>query len=74
MNCQPFGLEFFSRRPECAGDRHLWRLGFGQRAGSGDSLEIGEGRVLVLGKAGMLSAQRDRRGSPVEMNFPGYNN
>jgi hypothetical protein len=38
------------------------------------ALEIGKGRVVALGEAGMLSAQRDRRGSPVGMNFPGYDN
>jgi hypothetical protein len=40
----------------------------------GVALEMGEGRVVVLGEAGMLSALRDRRGSPVGMNFPGYDN
>ena len=40
----------------------------------GVALEVGQGRVVVLGEAGMLSAQRDRRGSPVGMNFPGYDN
>jgi hypothetical protein len=40
----------------------------------GVALEVGKGRVVVLGEAGMLSAQRDRRGSPVGMNFPGYDN
>ena len=38
------------------------------------ALEVGKGRVVVLGEAGMLSAQRDRRGSSVGMNFPGYHN
>jgi hypothetical protein len=40
----------------------------------GVALEVGEGRVVVLGESGMLSAQRDGRGSPVGMNFPGYDN
>jgi hypothetical protein len=40
----------------------------------GLALQRGKGRVVVLGEAGMLSAQRDRRGSPVGMNFPGYDN
>jgi hypothetical protein len=40
----------------------------------GIALESGQGRVVVLGEAGMLSAQRDRRGQPVGMNFPGYDN
>jgi hypothetical protein len=40
----------------------------------GVALEVGAGRVVVLGEAGMLSAQRDRRGAPVGMNFPGYDN
>jgi len=40
----------------------------------GVALEVGEGRVVVLGESGMLSAQRDGRGSPVGMNYPGYDN
>jgi hypothetical protein len=41
----------------------------------GLALEIGNGRVVVLGETGMLSAQRNGPGgSPVGMNFPGYNN
>jgi hypothetical protein len=40
----------------------------------GLALEVGKGRVVVLGEAGMLSAQRDRRGGPVGMSFPGYDN
>ncbi len=40
----------------------------------GVALDVGKGRVVILGEAGMLSAQRDRRGSPVGMNFPGYDN
>jgi hypothetical protein len=38
------------------------------------ALEVGKGRVVVLGEAGMLSAQRDQRGARVGMNFPGYDN
>jgi hypothetical protein len=40
----------------------------------GVALEAGRGRVVVLGESAMLSAQRDRRGSPVGMNYPGYDN
>jgi hypothetical protein len=40
----------------------------------GLALELGKGRIIVLGDAGMLSAQRPRRGSRVGMNFPGYDN
>jgi hypothetical protein len=40
----------------------------------GVAFETGKGRVVALGEAGMLSAQWDRRGSPVGMNFPGYDN
>jgi hypothetical protein len=40
----------------------------------GVALERGKGRVIVLGEAGMLSAQRDKGGSPVGMNYPGYDN
>jgi hypothetical protein len=39
------------------------------------ALEAGKGRVVVLGEAGMLCAQRNGPGgSPVGMNFPGYDN
>jgi hypothetical protein len=39
------------------------------------AMEIGSGRVVVLGEAGMLSAQRSGPGgSPVGMNVPGYDN
>jgi hypothetical protein len=39
------------------------------------ALQVGKGRVVILGEAGMLSAQRNGRGgSPVGMNFPGYDN
>jgi hypothetical protein len=41
----------------------------------GLAVEVGKGRVVVLGEAGMLSAQRNGPGgSPVGMNFPGYDN
>jgi hypothetical protein len=41
----------------------------------GLALEVGKGRVVVLGEAGMLSAQLNGpNGSPVGMNFPGYDN
>lgn len=40
----------------------------------GVAFEFGKGRVVILGEAGMLSAQRDRRGQPVGMNYPGYDN
>jgi hypothetical protein len=38
------------------------------------ALDLGQGRVVVLGEAGMLSAQRDSRGTPVGMNYRGYDN
>jgi len=40
----------------------------------GLAFEIGQGRVVVLGEAGMLSAQLDQQGRPVGMNFPGCDN
>lgn len=41
----------------------------------GLAMGIGKGRLVVLGEAGMLSAQRNGPGgSPVGMNFPGYDN
>jgi hypothetical protein len=40
----------------------------------GLALEVDEGRVVVLGEAGMLRAQRPRNGLPVGMNVPGYDN
>lgn len=41
----------------------------------GVAMEVGMGRLVVLGEAGMLSAQRNGPGgSPVGMNFPGYDN
>jgi len=39
----------------------------------GIAFEFGRGRVVVLGEAGMLRAQRDRTGL-VGMNMPGYDN
>jgi len=39
----------------------------------GIALEFGRGRVVVLGEAGMLRAQKDRSGL-VGMNVPGYDN
>jgi hypothetical protein len=39
----------------------------------GIAFEFGRGRVVVLGEAGMLRAQRDRSGL-VGMNVPGYDN
>ncbi len=40
----------------------------------GLALEVDAGRVIVLGEAGMLRAQRPRRGLRVGMNVPGYDN
>jgi hypothetical protein len=40
----------------------------------GLALEVGSGRVVVLGEAGMLRAQRERNGALVGMNVPGYDN
>lgn len=40
----------------------------------GLALEIGSGRVVVLAEAGMLRAQRPKKGLPVGMNAPGYDN
>jgi hypothetical protein len=40
----------------------------------GIALEVGAGRVVVLGEAGMLRAQRDKRGLHVGMNVVGYDN
>ncbi|HSJ65516.1 MAG TPA: DUF4350 domain-containing protein [Gemmatimonadaceae bacterium] len=40
----------------------------------GLALEVGAGRVVVLGEAGMLRAQRERGGALVGMNVPGYDN
>jgi hypothetical protein len=41
--------------------------------GQGIAFELGRGRVVVLGEAGMLRAQKDRSGL-VGMNVPGYDN
>jgi hypothetical protein len=40
----------------------------------GVALEAGQGRVVVLGEAGMFRAQRERRGTLVGMNHPGFDN
>jgi hypothetical protein len=40
----------------------------------GIALEVEAGRVVVLGEAGMLRAQRERNGLKVGMNVPGYDN
>lgn len=40
----------------------------------GLALGAGQGRVVVLGEAGMLSAQVDQGGRPVGMNLPGCDN
>lgn len=40
----------------------------------GLALEVEAGRLVVLGEAGMLRAQRDRDGERVAMNVPGYDN
>ncbi len=40
----------------------------------GIALEVAAGRVVVLGEAGMLRAQRERDGRRVGMNVPGYDN
>jgi hypothetical protein len=40
--------------------------------GQGLALEVGSGRLVVLGEAGMLRAQRERGGMLVGMNVPGY--
>ncbi len=38
------------------------------------ALEVEAGRVVVLGEAGVLRAQRERSGALVGMNVPGYDN
>jgi hypothetical protein len=40
----------------------------------GIALELDKGRIVILGEAGMLRAQRDRGGVRVGMNVPGYDN
>jgi hypothetical protein len=40
----------------------------------GLALEIGKGRVVVLGEAGMLRAQRDKGGARIGMNVRGWDN
>jgi hypothetical protein len=38
----------------------------------GIALEVGRGRLVILGEAGMLRAQKERGGERVGMNVPGY--
>jgi len=40
----------------------------------GMAMELGKGRIVLLGEAGMLRAQRESGGSRVGMNVPGYDN
>jgi hypothetical protein len=40
----------------------------------GLALEVDAGRVVILGEAGMLRAQRERGGALVGMNVPSYDN
>lgn len=40
----------------------------------GLAMELGRGRIVILGEAGMLRAERPRRGQQVGMNVPGYDN
>jgi len=40
----------------------------------GIALEVDRGRIVILGEAGMLRAQRERNGSLVGMNHPGTDN
>lgn len=40
----------------------------------GIALELEKGRIVILGEAGMLRAQRESGGSMVGMNLPGYDN
>jgi hypothetical protein len=40
----------------------------------GLALEVQGGRLVVLGEAGMLRAQREKRGQEVGMNVPGFDN
>ena len=40
----------------------------------GLALEVEKGRLVILGEAGMLRAQRERNGLRVGMNVPGYEN
>jgi hypothetical protein len=57
-------------------DRVIMEYGDPRPAGGqaqGIALEFGRGRVVVLGEAGMLRAQKDRSGL-VGMNVPGYDN
>lgn len=57
-------------------ERVLMTYGDPQPAGGraqGIAFELGQGRVVVLGEAGMLRAQKSRTGL-VGMNVPGYDN
>jgi hypothetical protein len=38
------------------------------------AIEVGKGRVVVLGEAGMISAQIDAQGGKMGMNVPGNDN
>lgn len=40
----------------------------------GIALELGAGRVVVLGESGMLRAYHDQNDTPIGMNYPGYDN
>ena len=40
----------------------------------GLALEVGEGRVVVMGESGMFRAHHDRDGNAVGMNYAGYDN
>jgi len=40
----------------------------------GIAMEMEAGRMVILGEAGMLRAQRERNGTRVGMNVPGYDN
>jgi len=40
----------------------------------GLAMELGDGRIVILGEAGMLRAQRGKGGDLVGMNVPGYDN
>ena len=48
----------------------VWAKGRAQ----GIALTLGKGRIVMLGEAGMLRAVRDRSGSLIGMNVPGYDN
>src|SRR5262249_29210812 len=40
----------------------------------GIALEVEKGRIVILGEAGMLRAQRESGGARIGMNHPGYDN